>query len=319
MMLNVAFASFLLAQWKNKSLFWLWRQKKKLLNTPEFKQSLTTFKFQKLGCSWSMFGSVIYLIMRENLWDLYLASEWPSVWASPLDSFPLAFHKYLIYIYSCQGLLYFAEEISVRLIAFPDAFLPFFFPQWCWTPCGSWAGAPRSCRTRSGCRSRRARPWPRWTRELGTPNSQRHWAACPRGGDPARPCLPRLLQSVHFRKDSLHHQRHCSGHPALPWEEVQVMQCCQNVWVPLQCCALSVRKNHQAQVNSAGLSPAGSNRSPSVHPYATPSVLWSVNPVHQGMCSSRGKNTSDFMKQNVLFILFSGIWFHVFYLNSENC
>lgn len=88
-----------------------------------------------------------------------------------------------------------------------------FWGQWCWTPCGTWAGAPRSCRTHRGCRSRHGRPWPRWTRELGTPKGQRHWgAAGPRGGEPARPCLPRLLQSVHFTKDSLHHQRHCSGH-----------------------------------------------------------------------------------------------------------
>lgn len=42
-------------------------RKKKKLNVPESELSLTTFKFQKLGSSWSVFGSVIYLIMRENL------------------------------------------------------------------------------------------------------------------------------------------------------------------------------------------------------------------------------------------------------------
>lgn len=34
------------------------KTEEKLLNIPEFKQSLTTFKFQKLGSSWSAFGSV---------------------------------------------------------------------------------------------------------------------------------------------------------------------------------------------------------------------------------------------------------------------
>jgi len=33
----------------------------------------------------------------------------------------------------------------------------------------------------------------------------------------------------------------------------------------------------------------------------------------------KGKYTFDFVKQNVLFILLSGIQFHLFYLNSENC
>ncbi|KAI1233118.1 hypothetical protein IHE44_0006313 [Lamprotornis superbus] len=78
---------------------------------------------------------------------------------------------------------------------------------------------------------------------------------------------------------------------ALPCSEVQVMQRCQNVWVPLQCCAVLL--SHEKK-----------------------NTKLSVNPVHRGMCCSRGKNTSDFMKQNVLFILFSGIQFHVFYLNK---
>lgn len=69
------------------------KTEEKLLNIPEFKQSLTTFKFQKLGSSWSAFGSVTCLVMREDLWDLYSVLEWPSVWASLPDSFPHAIQQ----------------------------------------------------------------------------------------------------------------------------------------------------------------------------------------------------------------------------------
>lgn len=104
-----------------------------------------------------------------------------------------------------------------------------------------------------------------------------------------------------------------------------------NVLVPLQCCAVlcSVRK-HQAQVNLAGLSPAGSNISPSMqhasicNKHISMKQLQVLSSLKCKSCTPRnvpfkGKYTFDFVKQNVLFILFSGIQFHLFYLNSENC
>lgn len=161
------------------------------------------------------------------------------------------------------------------------------------------------------------------------PNNQRQWVACTRGGEPASLAawwVP--FQLVHFRKNTLHHPRP-SGHLSLPSEYVEVW--CNVVitfWFLFSAVLYSMKWEHQAQVNLAGFIPAGSNISPSMqhasvcNKHLSMKQLQVLSSLKCKSCTPRnvpfkGKYTFNFVKQNLLFILFSGVQFHLFYLNSK--
>jgi len=167
-------------------------------------------------------------------------------------------------------------------------------------------------------------------KQLVRPNNQRQGVTCTRGGEHASLAAWWVsFQLVHFRKNSLHHQD-------VVWS---IWLCLQNLlkcdatlfvtsWFLFSAVLYSVKWEHQAQVNIAGFNPAGSNISPSMqhasvcNEHLSGKQLQVLSSLKCKSCTSKnvplkGKNTFSFGKQNVLFILFSGVQFHLFYLNGK--